>query len=723
MALIIIAAAAVVIVTSNEGSADVMWEGNGTQGEPYLISDAAGLAKLADDVNNEINSYKDTYFQLTSDINLGVAPYNTGNGWEPIGHYINNTNDPYSISFDGNFDGKGYVVTGLYLTNNNYDAYGVFGCITGEIKNLGVEKTNIVLGVDVNVHEYRVGGVVGYNNGGTVTDCYNTGAVIGSYCSGGVVGYNGGTVANCYNTGNVSGVQCAGGVVGESSGEAIITNCYNTGPVSSNGTAGGVVGPAGEIVFNSGKIENCYNTGAVSGDGCAGGVVGANMVTITNCYNAGAVNSGFFAGGVAGFCGENTIVTNCYNTGAVSCDEYVGGVVGANGATITNCYNTGAVSGNLYAGGVAGAYLYDGVSEGSFFLKDTGVNTTLSGIGDPSSDTGATPEKSAAMKKESTFTDAKWDFNDTWIILPGVNNGYPILFSMPLPEAQHAMGVTLNKSTLSLGTGSNGTLTATVSPADAADNSVTWSSSDASVAKVSGNGVVTGVSAGTATITVMTNDGGYTADCAVTVVQNPTGVALDKTAISLDVGSSDTLTATVSPADAEGKSVTWSSSDGSVATVSNGVVTAVGAGTATITVKTNAGGYTASCTVTVIQNPTGVALDKTAFSLDVGSSGTLTVTMSPADATKSLTWSSSDTSIATVNSNGVVTAVGAGTATITVKTNDGGYTADCTVTVNGVSSGEKTGWSNSYAIIIVAIIILAILIACAYYFLVARKNI
>ena len=160
------------------------------------------------------------------------------------------------------------------------------------------------------------------------------------------------------------------------------------------------------------------------------------------------------------------------------------------------------------------------------------------------------------------------------------------------------------------------------------------------------------------------------------------GISLNKDKLSLVEGKSETLTATVTPSNATNKSVTWTSSDTKVATVSNGKVTAVKAGTATITAKTS-NGKTATCTVTVKKktvSATGISLNKTKLSLVKGSSATLTATITPSNATdKSVTWTSSNTSIATV-SKGKVTAVKAGTATITAKTSNG-KTATCTVTV------------------------------------------
>ena len=189
----------------------------------------------------------------------------------------------------------------------------------------------------------------------------------------------------------------------------------------------------------------------------------------------------------------------------------------------------------------------------------------------------------------------------------------------------------------------------------------------------------------------LTVDGGtLTQNGTVTggVTYKVTGVSLDKTSLNLNPGKEGTLTATITPSNATNQNVTWESSDTKVATVDNGLVTAVAEGTATITVTTADGGHTATCTVTVTQPAetpvTSVTLDKTSLTLDVGGSDTLTATVKPDNATnKAVTWSTSNKNVATVN-NGVVTAVGAGTATITAAASDGsGKTATCEVTVNG----------------------------------------
>ena len=160
-----------------------------------------------------------------------------------------------------------------------------------------------------------------------------------------------------------------------------------------------------------------------------------------------------------------------------------------------------------------------------------------------------------------------------------------------------------------------------------------------------------------------------------------TSVTLDKTTLELTIGGTATLNATVLPSDATDKTVVWTSSNPSVATVSDGLVTAVGAGTATITAT--AGGKSATCTVAV-ETPvvvvTSVTLDNPTLDLNIGESSTLVATVAPDNATdKTVTWTTSDATIATVN-NGVVSALAAGTATITATS--GTQTATCDVTVS-----------------------------------------
>ena len=268
-------------------------------------------------------------------------------------------------------------------------------------------------------------------------------------------------------------------------------------------------------------------------------------------------------------------------------------------------------------------------------------------------------------------------------------------------------GVRLDYSKLSLKTGETAALTATVYPSNAANKAVKWISSAPDVASVDQTGKITALKPGITTITVETEDGGYTATCNVTVIDSSivsvTGVKLSANVAELTIGNSKQLTAAISPTNATNKGVTWSSSNTNVASVSSsGVVVAKGEGTATITVKTDDGGYTAACTIRVskpspsVVAVTGVKLSAIGIELPVGGSKRLSATITPSNATnKAVTWSSDNTSVAAVNASGLITAKGEGTATVTVRTDDGGYTATCKITVVPVTAPEKVEISVS----------------------------
>lgn len=241
--------------------------------------------------------------------------------------------------------------------------------------------------------------------------------------------------------------------------------------------------------------------------------------------------------------------------------------------------------------------------------------------------------------------------------------------------------VTLDQDTLFLLTDETATLTATVKPADASDKTVTWKTSNANVATVK-DGVVTAVGKGTATITATA--GKKSATCAVTVADPAKKITLDD--ITVLTGEEKPITYTVDPDGADLSNITYTSSDEDVFTVANGKVKGVGAGTATLTMTAaNAGNakLEATCKVTVSDEAvpaTKIELNKSELELVEGGNETLTATVTPANTTDTLIWSSSDSEVATVDQNGKVTAVKEGEATITVKAN-ADVSASCKVTV------------------------------------------
>ena len=238
--------------------------------------------------------------------------------------------------------------------------------------------------------------------------------------------------------------------------------------------------------------------------------------------------------------------------------------------------------------------------------------------------------------------------------------------------------IKLSSTKETLEVGNTVSLTATVLPDYASNRTVTWTSNNEQVAKVSADGIVTAIGKGTANITVRANDGSNVTATAVITVEEKivkvTKVKLSKTSLTLKPKASTTLKVTITPSKATNKSLVWSSSNKKVATVKDGKITAKAVGTTTITVKTQDGSNKkAICKITVAD----IKLNKTKATLKKGKSLTLKATVS--GKSKKVTWKSSNSKIATVSQTGNVTAKKAGTATITAKAN--GVTTTFKVTV------------------------------------------
>lgn len=227
-------------------------------------------------------------------------------------------------------------------------------------------------------------------------------------------------------------------------------------------------------------------------------------------------------------------------------------------------------------------------------------------------------------------------------------------------------------------------LTAAVAPADA-DQDVTWSSSNTAVATVSNSGLVTAVRPGTAVITA--TKGTQSASYNVKVTANLEAISLNETTLNILKNQTADLTVTYNPTYTDSdKTITWESSDSTIAKVENGKVTGLKAGTATITAKSSVAGVSdKTCAVTVTEVPlNSIALNKTDFELNRFKSETLSVIYNPNNTTdsKDVTWTSSDPSIVKVE-NGKVTALKLGEATITAKV--GSKTASVKITVPEVA--------------------------------------
>ena len=254
----------------------------------------------------------------------------------------------------------------------------------------------------------------------------------------------------------------------------------------------------------TGVIENCVAEGSltfsrtkgVSGAFYAGGLVTTNSGTIRNCYSRVDIAYSY----------PTSDTTQSYSA-------YVGGIAGyTRGGEISNCYYAGSFDGRrgLYPITYRSSSATDAVFSGNFHDKDL--------TGYDSINTITTPKSSLAMTMRQTYAD--WDFVSDWRMAESVNDGYPFL-AMERRYAAELTGLSLSESALSLAVGETAVLTPVFDPPHASQQSVLWRSEDPSVVSVQ-NGVVTALSAGATAVVVQSEDGAFSASCAVTVTEPTT---------------------------------------------------------------------------------------------------------------------------------------------------------------------------------------------------------
>ena len=286
------------------------------------------------------------------------VPDAVAGGWAPLGHY--NSVDDFS-SYTATFDGRGHTISNLYINRPSANYVGLFGFLGNgsNVRNLGIVGGSLT-------GNAVVSGLVGWNQGGTISACYATGDASGASNVGGLVGYNQGTISACYATGNATGTgDTVGGLVGRNSEP--ISACYATGNATGADNVGGLVGQ------NSKPISACYSTGDASGNDGVGGLVGFSSSTISACYATGNASGTNNVGGLVGDNSGGTI-SACYATGDASGNDGVGGLVGFSSGTISACYATGNASGTNNVGGLVGLN-QGGTVTNSYF--DSTVNSAL----------------------------------------------------------------------------------------------------------------------------------------------------------------------------------------------------------------------------------------------------------------------------------------------------------------------------------------------------------
>ena len=361
------------ISSGTEPAPERYFEEKGTEEDPYLIESREGLEALRDSVSGG-NTYKDKYFKITDDIDLGGE----GSPWTPIG--------TKEHPFEGTLLGDGHTVSGLHVNNENADNQGLFGVNAGTIKNLTVEGS--VTGKD------NVGGIAGTNTeSGTIKDCTADVAVNGHDNVGGIAGKNDGTVTGSTNEGAVTGSGTGtGGITGTNNGST--EGNTNSGSVTGNDNTGGITGT------NNGSAEGNTNKGTVTGNDNTGGITGTNNGNAEGNTNKGTVTGNDNTGGITGTNGTDGTVKDSTNSGNVTGEngQTTGAVIGTN-----NNQNTGDVTGNYYQKTDAINKDLTGIGEG------TGAGTDPEGITSGTSPTPKIPLEGSGTKEDPYKITSKED--------------------------------------------------------------------------------------------------------------------------------------------------------------------------------------------------------------------------------------------------------------------------------------------------------------------------
>lgn len=270
-------------------------------------------------------------------------------------------------------------------------------------------------------------------------------------------------------------------------------------------------------------------------------------------------------------------------------------------------------------------------------------------------------------------------------IITASTSGYSATAIVNVVDSIPLKGITINKSNITIKEQASETLQINYNPSNATNKKITWKSSNNNIVKVDSNGKITGITAGSATITAISNDGGYVATCKVTVEslsKNVTGVSLNKKELSLVAGKEEKLIVTIAPSYAGNKNVKWETSDKSVATVKDGVVTANKKGTAEIKVISEDGQKEAICKVTVTSPPVeSISFKNEKQTVYLDSKTTLKPVTTPTNSElENPIWKSSNEEVAVVE-DGIVTALSIGETVITISNQDESISATTIIKV------------------------------------------
>ena len=511
--------------------------------------------------------------------------------------------------------------------------------------------------------------------------CRNEGSISGTRTAAGVVGSGHGNVSSCSNYGNVRATSTvsigAAGILRELNGASVVDGCVNYGSIIDN------YGISYSIVFNCGgvSVKNCRNYGDAGG--FSSGSTSGNLNYGKLSYNArGAdlsISSGSGEGATASISTGSGIILNGKSTVYCSDLRYAGTGTGYSLSELRDPASEAYLMWSLPGDWI----IPEGKNSGLPLPKDTADMDLMD-------ESILILEKGESRTLNAPFTVRKWDASSSIVRCTGgtvtaqnVGSAVVTAYDGTGRQANCVVFVYEKRGSLSLPDGylisaSTRVQLKTDLPDDDPQG-IIWSSSDPSIASVEQNGVVTGKKPGQAVITAQLPLSGVSASCTVTVQgQAVSTIKLSQTSASLQCGKTLTLTYTTG-SQYDDKTVTWSSSSDAVATVENGVVTGQAPGVAVITCQA-ASGVSASCTVTVTQPSVSLTLDRDTLTMELGTTEHLTAAILPENTTDPVQWSSTNSSVVSVDGSGTLTAKGVGQAAVYAYTASG-LKASCSVTV------------------------------------------
>lgn len=614
-------------------------EGAGTKSNPYKITNASQLAQMANFLNNST-----VVFQLENDIDLTdwIVENSASQGWLPVG--------TSSSPFKGTFYGQNHTISGL-VVNRTITHVGLWGYLSNAtICDLTIKAGTMTSGQFVGV-------LAGYGNGVTVSNCHvvlagdlNTENTSGDFYVGGMFGQLKGTCTSCTVRGDIHNNNTSvtsgyyGGICGYANEPTTISSCKYIGTITGKNNVGGIAGYS-----YSSNVTGCSVKGEINGTNYVGGMVGqaSRLVNVTNCVMIGQVKGNEYVGGITGY-GTNAVsssglVGNNLFSGNIVGSKHVGGIVGCASSKLSVSMNMSyaEIYGTNNVGGIVGRANGSAAYQSTVIAKNLAVNPFVSSsqdvpgrvigsytnnyvvIGDNSSDEANRCINTTTMKSKdgeiqvddnakngfastldflttkSNYVNWGWNFDDNWSIVDNATFPFkpyqaapPIVESKLESNVNKIAGKSYDGGTVYLSYNGLDEMVAYV--VDGTDFSITTQ------LLIEGTAVRMYVDNGIKSPSYIVQ---------ATVVKGNTvlvsDIVFNETNLNLIEGEEYQLTATVLPANATNKSVTWKSSQPSIAQVDeNGVITAIAVGDAEITCTASDGSdISASCMVTVSKKP------------------------------------------------------------------------------------------------------------------------